>query len=163
MFDTMAKTQWHRDDTMPATPPDFEVYAIKYGERTGTRGAIFIGGDPHDAPLSMDYFVWVVKSPEHTFVIVIGYAREEGERRGRRLPEAEVLGFGRQQPFVDQGELGVATPTGPEGRMEKPDLIPRLETGYPGPSFCHYTRSFEANNCRQSQGEHSERSTNSAV
>ena len=68
---------------MASVTPNFEVYAIKYGERTGTRGAIFIGGDPHDAPLSMDYFVWVVKSPEHTFVIDIGYAREEGERRGR--------------------------------------------------------------------------------
>jgi len=63
--------------------PSYEVYAIKYGERMGTRGGIFVQGDPHDAPLQMDYFVWAVRSAERTVVVDVGYGREEGERRGR--------------------------------------------------------------------------------
>lgn len=66
---------------MPA--PVYEVYAIKYGERVGTRGTIFMHGDPHDAPLAMDYFVWAIRNAERTVVVDVGYSRAEGERRGR--------------------------------------------------------------------------------
>lgn len=63
--------------------PEYEVYAVKYGERMGTRGGIFIGGDPHDAPLAMDYFVWAIKGADRTVVLDIGFNQAEGERRGR--------------------------------------------------------------------------------
>lgn len=63
--------------------PEYEVYAIKYGERMGKRGAIFMGGDPHDAPLAMDYFIWVMRNAERTVVLDIGFNQTEGERRGR--------------------------------------------------------------------------------
>lgn len=63
--------------------PEYEVYAIKYGERVGTRGSIFVHGDPHDAPLPMDYFVWVIKNADRTVVLDIGFSKEEGERRKR--------------------------------------------------------------------------------
>ena len=65
------------------TIPSYEIFAIKYGERIGTRGGIFMGGDPHDAPLAMDYFIWVIKSPERTIVVDCGYSKEDGEARGR--------------------------------------------------------------------------------
>ncbi|NKC15096.1 MAG: hypothetical protein GKR94_23765 [Gammaproteobacteria bacterium] len=61
----------------------YQVYAIKYGERIGQRGHIFIHGDPHEAPLAMDYFIWVLRSAGRTVVVDTGYGREEGERRGR--------------------------------------------------------------------------------
>ncbi len=63
--------------------PVYEIYAVKYGERMGTRGTTFMGGDPHDAPLAMAYYVWALRSPEHTIVVDVGFGREEGERRGR--------------------------------------------------------------------------------
>ena len=63
--------------------PVYEAYAIKYGERMGTRGAIFMKGDPHDAPLAMDYFIWVVRNAERTVVVDCGFGKEEGQRRGR--------------------------------------------------------------------------------
>ncbi len=63
--------------------PLYEAYAIKYGERVGNRGTIFVHGDPHDAPQAMDYFVWALRSPERTIVVDVGYGREEGEGRGR--------------------------------------------------------------------------------
>lgn len=63
--------------------PEYEIFAIKYGERVGKRGLIFVHGDPHDAPLSMDYFVWVIRNEERTVVLDIGFSEEEGKRRGR--------------------------------------------------------------------------------
>ena len=63
--------------------PEYEVFAIKYGERVGTRGTIFMYGDPHEAPLPMDYFVWVIRNEERTVVLDIGFNQAEGEGRGR--------------------------------------------------------------------------------
>ena len=38
----------------------------------------------HDAPLAMDYFIWVIKSATRTFVVNVGDGQqEEGERHGR--------------------------------------------------------------------------------
>ena len=63
--------------------PEYEIFAIKYAERVGTRGKIFVHGDPHDAPLAMDYFVWVIRNNERTVIVDVGYGQAEGERRGR--------------------------------------------------------------------------------
>ena len=32
--------------------PTYRVYAVKYAERDARRGEHFLGGDPHDAPMS---------------------------------------------------------------------------------------------------------------
>lgn len=71
----------------------YEIYAIKYGERVGTRGGMLVYGDPHDAPMAMDYFVWAIRNAERTIVIDVGYAREEGERRGRTFVRSPVDGL----------------------------------------------------------------------
>lgn len=76
---------------MSLTP--YEIYAIKYGERVGTRGSMFVYGDPHDAPMAMDYFVWAIRNAERTIVIDVGYGREEGERRGRTFVRSPVDGL----------------------------------------------------------------------
>ena len=61
----------------------YEVYAIRYATRDAKRADHFIGGDPHDAPMPMDYFVWVAKSPKHTFVIDTGFTAEVAAQRKR--------------------------------------------------------------------------------
>ena len=75
------------------TAPEYEIYAIKYGERMGTRGGMFIHADAHDAPLAMDYVVWAIKSPERTFVVDVGFGREEGEGRGRTFLRCPTEGL----------------------------------------------------------------------
>ena len=47
---------------MSITP--YEVYAIRYACRNVNRPANFVGGDPHDAPMNMDYFVWLAKNAD---------------------------------------------------------------------------------------------------
>jgi glyoxylase-like metal-dependent hydrolase (beta-lactamase superfamily II) len=61
----------------------YEVYALKYGERVGRRSQNFVGGDRHDGPMPMDYFVWAVVGGGRTWVIDTGFTRADGEGRGR--------------------------------------------------------------------------------
>lgn len=63
--------------------PDYALYAIRYATRGAMRGDHFIGGDPHDGPMPMDYFAWVAIGPDRAFMIDTGFTRTVGERRGR--------------------------------------------------------------------------------
>jgi len=71
----------------------YEVYAIKYGERIGTRGGMLVYGDPHDLPMAMDYFIWVIRNPDRIIVVDTGYGKEEGEQRGRTFLRSPVEGL----------------------------------------------------------------------
>lgn len=77
---------------MPTTPTH-EVFAIKYGQRIGQRGGMLIHGDPHDAPMPMDYFVWAIRNAQRTLVVDIGYSQEDGERRGREFLRCPTEGL----------------------------------------------------------------------
>src|SRR6202521_4143111 len=63
--------------------PEYGIYAIRYATREARRGDHFIGGDPHDGPMPMDYFLWVAVSPERTYVIDTGFTAEVAARRRR--------------------------------------------------------------------------------
>src|SRR5262245_52576547 len=63
----------------------YHVYAVKYAEREARRPEHFLGGDPHDVPMPMDYFVWAVVGADRTWVVDTGFGPSDAERRGRRL------------------------------------------------------------------------------
>jgi glyoxylase-like metal-dependent hydrolase (beta-lactamase superfamily II) len=65
--------------------PEYEVYAIRYAERDARRSDHFIGGDPHDGPMPMDYFVWAAVAPHHAVVIDTGFTAEVAAARKRRF------------------------------------------------------------------------------
>ncbi len=69
---------------MDATLPEYELFAIRYAERDARRADHFIGGDPHDGPMPMDYFVWAAIGRERSFVIDTGFTAEVAAARGRR-------------------------------------------------------------------------------
>ena len=66
-------------------PEAFRVYAVKYAEKDGRRSEHFLGGDPHDGPMPMDYFVWAVVGPGGTWVVDTGFTEEDSRQRQRRL------------------------------------------------------------------------------
>src|SRR3954465_469944 len=70
-------------EKMTETLPQYELFAIRYAMREARRTDHFIGGDPHDAPMAMDYFLWVAKSAERTFIIDTGFTEEVARKRGR--------------------------------------------------------------------------------
>jgi glyoxylase-like metal-dependent hydrolase (beta-lactamase superfamily II) len=63
----------------------FDVFAIRYATVHRNQAENFIGGDPHEAAGTMDYFVWVARSASRTIVIDTGFGAEAAKKRGRTL------------------------------------------------------------------------------
>jgi glyoxylase-like metal-dependent hydrolase (beta-lactamase superfamily II) len=63
----------------------YRVYAIKYGRHERMSSANFIGGDSHDVPMPLDYFVWVVTGAGRAFVVDTGFDRTMAAKRGRHI------------------------------------------------------------------------------
>jgi glyoxylase-like metal-dependent hydrolase (beta-lactamase superfamily II) len=70
--------------------PIYELFAIRYATREAKRAEHFIGGDPHDGPMPMDYFMWVAIGPERTFVIDAGFTAETAHSRKRTFLRCPV-------------------------------------------------------------------------
>lgn len=73
--------------------PHHEVYAIKYAEHSRRSSANFIGGDPHDGPMPMDYFVWLIRGPSGAWVVDTGFNKAAAEARGRTLVRCPTEGL----------------------------------------------------------------------
>lgn len=63
----------------------YEIQALRYAHHARCAGENFLGGDPHDGPMPMDYFVWLVRDAKRTFVVDTGFNAEAARRRGREL------------------------------------------------------------------------------
>lgn len=68
---------------MPQALPEYEIHAIRYATRGALRRDHFIGGDPHDSPMPMDYYTWVAIGPAGAFVIDTGFTAEMAKARKR--------------------------------------------------------------------------------
>jgi len=75
------------------TEETYEVFAIKYATRNARRSDHFVGGDPHDAPMPMDYFVWLIRNNARTVVVDTGFTREVGEARKRTFLRSPAEGL----------------------------------------------------------------------
>lgn len=65
--------------------PAYEVYAVKYAQHARTASQNFLGGDPHDGPMPMDYFVWLVRGEGRDLVVDTGFNAATAARRQREL------------------------------------------------------------------------------
>jgi glyoxylase-like metal-dependent hydrolase (beta-lactamase superfamily II) len=63
--------------------PEYEVFAIRYATRDAQRRDHFIGGDLHEGPMPMDYFMWVVRDEGRVIVVDTGFNAEVAARRKR--------------------------------------------------------------------------------
>ncbi len=54
----------HRPSGDSMAEPEYELFAIRYATREARRSEHFIGGDPHDGPMPMDYFMWLARGGE---------------------------------------------------------------------------------------------------
>ncbi|MGB6105308.1 MAG: N-acyl homoserine lactonase family protein [Pusillimonas sp.] len=70
--------------------PEYEVYAIRYAHKESRRADNFIGGDPHDGPMPMDYFVWVAVHNGKAVVIDTGFTAEVAKTRARNYLRCPV-------------------------------------------------------------------------
>lgn len=81
----------------------YEVFAVHYATHVRARAESFIFRDPtipddvHEAPLPLEYFVWVVRDAERTIVVDTGFDRPAAAARGRELlvhPVEALRGMG---------------------------------------------------------------------
>lgn len=74
------------------SPPaeTYRVYAIKYAHHDRRSSANFIGGDAHDVPMPLDYFVWAVVGQDRTWLVDTGFDQAAGAKRGGRKITAPI-------------------------------------------------------------------------
>jgi glyoxylase-like metal-dependent hydrolase (beta-lactamase superfamily II) len=64
---------------------NYEIYAVRYAHLERTARYNFLGSDPHDGPMPLDYFVWVIKGADRTIVVDTGFGVEQATKRKRIL------------------------------------------------------------------------------
>ena len=88
---------------MPELKP-YELYAIRYAHNANAkRSNAFIGGDPHDGPMPLDYFVWAIKGPDRAFILDTGFDEPMGQKRGRQFLRSPSVGL--QAIGVDHSQV----------------------------------------------------------
>jgi glyoxylase-like metal-dependent hydrolase (beta-lactamase superfamily II) len=79
---------------MTTTPPAYEVFALRYAMREARRAEHFIGGDPHDGPMPMDYFLWLIRGPDRVVVVDSGFTAEIAAQRRRNFLRCPITSLG---------------------------------------------------------------------
>lgn len=71
----------------------YEIRAIKYARLMRRSPENFIGGDPHDTEMPLNYYVWVVSNSARTVVVDTGFTEAMASKRNRQIihPVAEGL------------------------------------------------------------------------
>jgi glyoxylase-like metal-dependent hydrolase (beta-lactamase superfamily II) len=72
----------------------YEVYAIKYAHHARRASENFIGGDPHDGPMPLDYFVWLIRGAGREIVVDTGFSAAVAAKRGRDHLRCPTAGLG---------------------------------------------------------------------
>jgi glyoxylase-like metal-dependent hydrolase (beta-lactamase superfamily II) len=62
-----------------------KIFAVRYAHLERTARYNFLGGDSHDGPMPLDYFVWAIVSPSRTIVVDTGFDAEQARKRKRTL------------------------------------------------------------------------------
>lgn len=64
--------------------PEYEVFALRYAVISDRkRSENFIAHDPHDGPMPMDYFVWVIRNAQRTVLVDTGFSQRAAIARKR--------------------------------------------------------------------------------
>jgi glyoxylase-like metal-dependent hydrolase (beta-lactamase superfamily II) len=76
----------------------YEIIALRYATHDRPSSENFLypasaGEDPHDYPMPLDYFVWVVRNSETTLVVDTGFDYPAAEARGRTLLQHPIAAF----------------------------------------------------------------------
>ena len=74
--------------------PQYEVYAIKYAHHARRASENFIGGDPHDGPMPLDYFVWLIRGAGREIVVDTGFSAPMAAKRQRDHLRCPTEGLG---------------------------------------------------------------------
>lgn len=66
--------------------PTYEVYALQYGRHSErNRNQNLLTYDPHNDPMPLDFFVWLIKSAGRTILVDTGFTEATAKAKDRRL------------------------------------------------------------------------------
>jgi len=65
--------------------PTYEIYAVRYAHHERRASENFIGGDPHDGPMPLDYFVWIIKGDNRLIAVDTGFDAAMAKKRERQF------------------------------------------------------------------------------
>ena len=74
-------------------PPTYEVLAIRYAHLERTARHNFVGGDEHDQPMPLDYYVWAIVGAGRTVIVDTGFDENAARLRGRQLVRPVAAGL----------------------------------------------------------------------
>src|SRR3569833_4070490 len=81
----------------------YEIYAIKYGRHERNSPDNFIGGDSHDVPMPLDYFVWAIVGKDRTVILATGFDQARADARKRKI--SKPVGDGLRALGVDPASV----------------------------------------------------------
>jgi glyoxylase-like metal-dependent hydrolase (beta-lactamase superfamily II) len=61
----------------------YEIHVVKYAELMRKSSSNFLGGDPHEVDMPLNYYVWVIRNAERTVMVDTGFDSAMAARRGR--------------------------------------------------------------------------------
>jgi glyoxylase-like metal-dependent hydrolase (beta-lactamase superfamily II) len=85
---------------MAASP--YRIYAVRYAHRKCRSSEVFYR-DTHDAPMTMDYFVWALTNGAQTVVVDLGFTEAVGTSRGRQF--LRPIDRGLAEIGIDAGKV----------------------------------------------------------
>jgi glyoxylase-like metal-dependent hydrolase (beta-lactamase superfamily II) len=88
---SVAREGGYREHT--AMEPVYEICAVRYAHLDRTARHNFIGGDAHDGPMPLDYYVWTIQGNGVCFVLDTGFDALTGASRGRQLVQPVEAGL----------------------------------------------------------------------
>lgn len=65
--------------------PVYEIYAVRYAHHHRQSSENYVGGDPHDVPQPLDYFVWAIVGPGGPIIVDTGFDQAMAAKRQRKL------------------------------------------------------------------------------
>lgn len=80
---------------MTSSTGNYRIFAIKYARHDRQARENFIGGDPHEVAMPLDYFVWAVVGEGRTFIVDTGFDANGAEKRGRTITRTVEEGLRR--------------------------------------------------------------------
>lgn len=85
-------------------PPHYEVYAIQYARSLRASSDYFLFPDPHDGPLPILYYVWLIRGGGRTILVDTGFSAERAVTRKRdflRCPSEGLKVLGVTPEAID--------------------------------------------------------------
>src|SRR5271154_7094747 len=76
-----------------AMSPNYEICAARSAHLERPARHNFIGGDEHDGPMPLDYYVWTIRGPGVCFVLDTGFDAATAAARGRDLVQPVEAGL----------------------------------------------------------------------